>query len=264
MSSRNLAYTIAFDPPGDARHRALAKMLTSSLLKTYFDGDILVFRNTEAPLFLVERKGLEEIYIETPEVPEAGWADLAMRWKYLAADRIETGRYDKILFLDCDCLALRNIDHLLQGEWDIACQPEKGISISCPQFSAFLTDGEMGEWRRDGINSGTWAVRGSKFHEVMRQWARIDSSLALRGRRASDQPAWNRLLLDTDLRVESFPDGEIQFPMFQHPRFPAYHKAALTHNLGGTLTEKVHFTFGLYMQSFYCDPSALFLQFLDV
>jgi len=263
MNSRNLVYTIAFDPPGSSGHRALAKMLVSSLLKTYFTGDIVVFRNTEAPLFLVERKGLEEIYIETPE-PPGGWVALAMCWKYRAAAEIDATRYDKILFLDGDCLALRNIDHLLEGDWDIAYKPETGLPVHHAQFNSFLTEEEMATLRCDGINAGTFAVRGSRYQEVMRAWEQIHTSTPSRRRACSDQASWNRLLLDTSLKTVAFPESELQFPMYQHPRFGSYHKAALTHNLGGTLSEKVHFTFGLYMQNFYCDPSALFLQFLEI
>lgn len=64
----HLAYTIAFDPPGSSGHRVLARLLASSLRRTFFNGDVIVFRNSEAPLFLVERKGLEEVFIETPDL----------------------------------------------------------------------------------------------------------------------------------------------------------------------------------------------------
>jgi hypothetical protein len=66
IPKRNLVYTIAFDAPGSQAYRFLAKMLASSLSRTFFTGDILIFRNSAAPLFMVERKGLEEIYLETP------------------------------------------------------------------------------------------------------------------------------------------------------------------------------------------------------
>lgn len=264
MSSKNLVYTIAFDAPGCNGHRNLAKMLVSSLLKTYFSGDIMVFRNTENPLFLVRRQGVEEIYIDLPPPTAGSRSEQAMCWKYRAVDWIDAAKYDRILFLDSDCLALRNIDHLLEEDWDIVYKPETGLPVTCPQFNCFLTDGEMASLRTDGVNSGTWGVRGSLFPEVMREWARIGETEPLREHYWSDQPAWNRLILDTPLKAVPFPDGEVQFPMFQDQRFPKYHKAAITHNLGGSLTEKIHFTFGLYMQNFYCDPSALFLQFLEV
>lgn len=264
MEGRHLAYTIAFDSPGSSGHRALAKMLASSLMKTYFPGDVIIFRNSEAPLFLVERRGLEEVFIETPALHGAAGAEYSWEWKYRVAERIDAAQYDRILFLDCDCLALRNLDHLLEGDWDIAYKPEPGLRITLPQFNCFLTEEELGSLWSDGVNSGTFAVRGSRFHEVMREWERIDQSEPCRKRTCSDQASWNRLLLDTPLKIRPFPAGEVVFPMYLDPRFSDYHHGALAHNLGGTIIEKVHFTFGLYMQNFYCDPTAMFLQFLEV
>jgi len=261
---RNLVYTIAFDPPGSSGHRTLAKMLASSLLKTYFSGDILIFRNTEAPLFLVERKGLEEIYIETEPLHGTLAAQHSWTWKYRVAELIDPSGYDKVLFVDCDSLALRNIDYLLEGNWDIAYKPETGLPISSPQFNCFLTAEEMDSLWCDGVNSGTIAVRGSKFHEVMREWERIDTSEPPRPRVCSDQASWNRLILDTPLKIRTFPLNSVLFPMYLNPHFPEYSQAALVHNLGGNIVEKIHFTFGLYMQNFYCDPSAMFLQFLEI
>ena len=73
----HLVYTAAFDAPGSESYRFLAKMLASSLVRTYFPGDVVVFRNSLAPLFQVERKGLHEVYLETPPLSgQAGapWA----------------------------------------------------------------------------------------------------------------------------------------------------------------------------------------------
>ncbi|MGI8605403.1 MAG: hypothetical protein ACR2OZ_20710 [Verrucomicrobiales bacterium] len=52
-TGRHLAYTVAFDAPGSPGHRMMAKMLASTLLRTYFDGDVIVFRNSPDPLFRV-------------------------------------------------------------------------------------------------------------------------------------------------------------------------------------------------------------------
>lgn len=264
MRSAHLAYTIAFDPPGCSGHRALAKMLVSSLLKTGFSGDIIVFRNSAAPIFLVERKGLVEVFIETPELSGLSGAEFSWCWKYRVAGMIDAPKYDRVVFIDCDCLALRNIDHLLQGDWDIAYKPEPGLMITRIQFSCFLSEAEMGTLWCDGVNSGTLAVRGSRYHEVMSHWERIDSSEPNRPRHCSDQASWNRLLLDTTLKIRPFPEGEIQFPMYLDPHYPQYRKAALVHNLGGNIVEKVHFTFGLYLQNFYSDPRTMLFQFLEV
>ena len=139
----HLAYTVAFDPPGSPGHSSMAKMLASSLLRTYFGGDIIVFRNSPEPLFRVERKGLEEIYIETPQLGGLAGAEDAWCWKYRVREHIDAEKYDKILFLDADCLALRNLDHLLEGDWDLAYQTEKGLNISLPRLSVVVRDREI-------------------------------------------------------------------------------------------------------------------------
>ena len=65
-------------------------------------------------------------------------------------------------------------------------------------------------------------------------------------------------------RTASFPAREIQFPCFLDPHYASYTKAALTHNLTSDTLEKVEFTFGLYMRTFFCDPSGLFFNLLEI
>lgn len=139
-----MVYTAAFDAPGSASYRFLAKMLASSLVRTYFLGDVVVFRNSPAPLFQVERKGLHEVYVPTPPMEGQAGAERAWRWKYRAVEMIEhPEQYDKILFLECDSLALRHLGDLLERDWDIRCQPERGQMQDSRKFNAFLTEEEM-------------------------------------------------------------------------------------------------------------------------
>lgn len=282
----NLVYTIAFDPPSSPGHRMMAKMLVSSLLKTYFSGDILVFRNSPEPLFRIERKGVEEVYIEAPQEAGITGAEAAWCWKYRVRDWIDASRYAKILYVDADCLALRNLDHLLDGEWDIAYQVERGLNVTLPQFSAFLTDEEMEVLDRSGINSGHLAIRGALFQEVMEEWQRLDTGPVLQARGCLDQASWNRLVLNAEknraiahsknsaqvtkdargghLRTHQFERGEIQFPMYLNPQFTEYKEAALVHCLGGNTREKLQFMFGLYMSTFYHDDSSILLNILEI
>ena len=265
-------------------------MLTSSLLKTYFTGDIVIFRNSPAPLYLVERKGLEEVYLETPDMYGQERAEYAWCWKYRVAPLIENPeQYDKIVFLDCDSLALRNIDHLLEGNWDIRYQPERGKPGHGKSFNAFLTEEEIGlAAEYEGANSGTLAVRGTIFHEVMETWQEIDEREPERDSGFRDQASWNALLLRSAVRhdgskgietmqhgadstdgsakwrAEAFPVGEIQFPGYLDPHYTSYTKAAITHNILPDTKEKIEFTFGLYMRTFYCDPTGLFFSMLEI
>jgi len=280
----HLVYTVAFDAPGSESYRFLAKMLASSLVRTYFPGDVVVFRNSPAPLFQVERKGLHEVYVPMPPMEGQAGAERAWCWKYKVAAMIEhPEQYDKILFLDCDSLALRNLDELLEGDWDIRYQPERGQMMDVGKFNAFLTEQELERaGQREGVNSGTIAVRGSHFHEVMRRWQAIDEGELVRDSGFRDQASWNALLLreaergETGapgpagrvalpaLKVEPFPVGEVQFPGYLDPAYQSYSKAALTHNILPDTKEKIEFTFGLYMRTFYCDPSGLFFSMLEM
>ena len=78
---RHLVYTLALDMGGATAHRNMAKLLVSSLLRTRFDGDIVVFHNSPHPLFMVPRKGVREValqsrrkYLKTPvSVRETEW-----------------------------------------------------------------------------------------------------------------------------------------------------------------------------------------------
>jgi hypothetical protein len=287
VPKKNLVYTVAFDAPGSESYRFLVKMLTSSLLRTFFTGDILVFRNSAAPLFLVERKGLDEVYLETPPMYGQERAEYAWSWKYKVAELIENPeQYDKILFLDADCLALRNVDHLLEGDWDIRYQPERGKPMSGKSFNAFLTESEMvTAAKRVGANSGTLAVRGTCFRDVMAAWERYDQSAPLRDSGFHDQASWNAVLMRDcaegppsssvpiakpsdgiigPWRAEPFPEGEVQFPGYLDPEFTRYRQAAITHNIMPDTGIKVEFTFGLYMRTFFCDPTGLFFSMLEM
>ena len=254
----------------------------------------IVFRNSPMPLFLVERKGLEEVYLETPPMHGQEGAEEAWCWKYRVAELIENPeQYDKILFVDCDTLALRNLDHLLKGNWDIRYQPERGQPADGQSFNAFLTDEEMATAaHRTGANSGTIAVRGSCFHAVMDAWRDIDESDPLRDSGFRDQTSWNTLLLrmtkeegfasppqhpqqpsraalmqglqsPAPWRAEPFPVGEVQFPGYLDPHYTSYSKAALTHNIMPDTLEKIEFTFGLYLRTFFCDPTGLFFSRIE-
>jgi hypothetical protein len=275
----------------------MAKMLASSLLRTFFGGNIIVFRNSPEPLFRVERKGLEEIYIQAPQLGGVAGGEDAWCWKYRVRKHIDAERYDKILFLDADCLALRNIDHLLEGDWDLAYQTERGLHIGLPQFSAFLTDDEMVTLKRHGINSGHLAVRGAVYQEVMEEWERLDTGPVRQARMCLDQGSWNRLVLNAEAgwrqggfirkrgmeststtspsppgttlnsrpwKAVHFERGEIQFPMYLDPKVSDYRDAALVHCLGGDTRQKLRFMFGLYMSTFYYDDNSLMLNLLEM
>ncbi len=66
------------------------------------------------------------------------------------------------------------------------------------------------------------------------------------------------------LKLQPFPVGEVQFPGYLDPTYQSYSRAALTHNILPDTKEKIEFTFGLYMRTFYCDPTGLFSSMLEM
>lgn len=376
----NLIYTIAIDPPGHGGTRQLAKMLAASLARTYFGGEVIVFRNSVHPLFLTQRQWLNEIFVEVPEAEEiaggggrhaeligrpwmelGGWgqrngeypdgdvktpeqlrptpglADLtdaaeksgfsdqkwgkaqvdalarvAMSWKYRARNYIDASKYGWVMFIDADCLALRNLDHLLpilsrqrgsnlapplsglyeEVEAEILYQPEPGRSVVEEVFAAYLGDPmtEKPTKMGDGINSGTWAVRGEHYQAVMEVWEAIEMTRPQCMTQWTEQGAWNRLIFEVGrmrdvkepadplegsvlpnlllgklagLRARAFEVEEVQFPLHLHKDWKRYKEAALLHAAGGTLKEKIEFLYGMFMQRFYGDAATTLVNILE-
>jgi hypothetical protein len=264
----NLAYTIAFDPPGHGGTRQMVKMLAASMARTYFEGDLVIFRNSPQPIFLVQRQGIEEIYIETPGLAGQELANLAMAWKPKAREFLPVERYGKVLFLDADSICLRNVDHLLTGEdWDIRYQPETGRSVADDVFNGYLpaVKGSTGLTLRDGINSGTWAVRADCYRAVMEEWERIMARKMTVESIWREQGAWNRLLFNAlsgekgkAWRCQMFEAHEVQFPLHLDKEWHRYRDAAILHCMGGRTVEKLEFMYGVFMQKFFFDEKMTF------
>lgn len=265
----NLLFTVAFDPPGEGGMRQLAKMLGSSVVRTGFSGDMAIFRNTEAPIFAAGRPGIEEVLLPTPPLEGSPLADHARSWKPHVTGFIEPDNYAWIVFLDADCLCLRNIDHLLsERQGDILYQPDRRRRITEAPFHAYLTEEEMtAAAPRQGISSGTWAVRGHCFAAVMEAFAGIMQRPPQRGSHWLEQGAWNRLILDAAAhgwRAEAFEPHEIQFPLSADPDWNLYRDAAIVHASGPSVMDRIPFLFGLYMQRFFWDRPGTLLNLLEM
>jgi hypothetical protein len=265
-----LVYLVSFDPVGYHGSRTMAKLLVSSLLKTICDCEIIVFRNYPEPLYMVGRDGLEERFVDTPSWQSTCAEDVetclheALEWRFKAHRFIDPKEHDYVVYLDCDCLALRNLDHLFAGTSDLIVQREIGRSIQDPVFSGYLSDDEITSLTSDGINAGTIAVRSEIFHEFMSDWEKIFNTRPTQHERFRDQTALNRLIIDGSWSVKSFEKGEITFPFHLNPRYQDYRDSALIHMVGEDQRRKIDLAFALFMASFYNDGSGVYLDFLEI
>ena len=263
---RHLAYTLALDnPPGAVGHRTMAKFLVLSLLRTRFSGDIVVFRNSPAPLFMVPRAHVREVFVETEAPDGEQFWDYAQSWKFRVREHLDVRGYDKVLFLDADCLALRNINAMLEGEWDLAYYPEPGSRAAMEWFNCFIPDEEAAGLEAEGVNGGILGVRAERYHEVMETWERIHYGPAPRKKFFTDQAALTRLVMDTGLRKRPLALADVATPMGYDPRPHIYMESNIVH-LAGCMTFdlKLRFMFGLYMNTFFLDRQATLLHILDL
>ncbi len=275
---RTLVYTYAFDPPGKQDQRMLAKLLVSSLLRTFFSGDIVVFRNSDSPLFLVGREGLKEFLIRTPFTEDLAKGHVNSQninealWQFhnYASSIIPANKYGKICYLEPGTLVLRNIDHLLISDGAILYQLEKGIFNREPEFCGYFTDKEMAEQSRYGINSGLFAINGIIFHEVVLECHQI----ALMPQRNSPREAdcaylenhsvWNRYIIDTRRKALRFESDEVQFPLHIQRDFKEYREAAILNFCRASAKDKIDLMYALYMMTFFHDSAGVFFNSLEM
>lgn len=243
----NLCYTIALDQPGKDIHARMARLLVTSLLLTGWHGRIVVFRNSSKPVLAESHPLVQEI--EVAARTDGPWHE-TVSWKYRLRDQLDITGISKVLFLDCDCLALRSLNQLMYGNWDIYTAPEPGSIIETP-FNGYLSDDEMtGLKARRGLNSGTYGVRAAHFVSVMAGWEAIALSEPKRPSKCRNQHSWNRFILDTQLRHRSFAPGEVQFPFLHRAAYVDFSRAALVHAADRSPEEKFAFLFGLWMSIF--------------
>ena len=264
--TRHLAYTLALDnPPGAVGHRTMAKFLVLSLLRTRFSGDIVVFRNSPAPLFMVPRAHVREVFVETDAPDGEDFWDYAQSWKFRVREHLDVRGYDKVLFLDADCLALRNINTMLEGDWDLAYYPEPGSDATMEWFNCFISEAEAARLKCEGVNGGILGVRAERYHEVMESWERIHYGPSPRPKFFTDQAALTRLVIDTSLRKRPLALADVATPLGYDPRPHIYLESNIVHLAGCTVFDlKLRFMFGLYMNTFFLDRQATLLHILDL
>ena len=261
---KNLIYTIAFDPSNEPYHQMMAKMLVSSIFRTGFSGDVLVLTNYEHRLFEHGRSNLEEISLDSTQISPGEMGREIFNFKYRSRHFVPSDRYEKIMFVDCDCLFLKNPDGLLADDAEIMFSEEPFTKITDIYFNAYLTELEMETLVAPGINAGLWWVSGHRFQEVLEEWERIDSLPYVRGGGCPDQQSLVRLLLDTKLQTKPFRLGvDVGYPFAETRKAWAFAEASLLHYLSGPRTRKVSYMFGDYMRHFHAETAPALLHFID-
>jgi hypothetical protein len=269
---RHLVYTLALDPVGAMEHRNMAKLLVSSLLRSGFTGDIVVFHNSPHPLFMVPRACVREVRIEATNAPDCdhSFQYYAQSFKHSLAKHIDPAGYDKIAFIDCDAVVIKPLDPLLTGDWDLAVLPEAWTHIQSGYFGCYLTQHERETLKMEGINSGTWAVRASRWRELMKTWRAIESEPApfREGNCLFEQSAFNRLVRDWSRsgNVVKWPMHEVALPFCPGGLsfFGQYMNSTIVHVAGAGLPVKMQFLFSVYAAAYLHDRNLTLFNIMEM
>ena len=262
---KNLIYTIAFDSPGRPFHETMAKLLVSSIFRTGFSGDVLILSNSLNRVFETRRRNLSEMSFDTSNIGEGGLGAEAQRFKFGARKFINVKKYDRIMFVDCDCLCMSNPDEMLAGDEDIAYVQETLTKITDSVNNAYLDDDEMRRLALPGINSGIWWVRAKHFAEVLAEWERINAGPPCREKLCGEQPAWVRFLLDTRMNKRTFIyDRAVKYPLCEKRAATDADDCVIPHYCGvWKTTDKLKHLYAAYVRRFHAESVFGMLTWLD-
>jgi hypothetical protein len=218
---------------------------------------------------MVAREGVTEI---TLDVPGANgnphhFMGRAQSSKHAVGEHIDAARYDRIMFIDCDAVVLRNIDDLLEAPSELAVVTEPGRRIQTGPYGGYLSNWERMSFDREGFNSGTWAVAASRFAEMLARWSAIEKSTPPDRGCLREQSAFNRVVLDWTGEVTVWPDHLIALPFCNShaERYSVCRRAAIVHAAGGGgLDEKLRFLFSVFAGAFLFDPQLVLFNILEM
>lgn len=267
MISRTLIYTIAVDDEGCYVYRNLAKLLASSVVRSGFSGEMVIFHNARQPIFPLGRSSVREERIDVSQsASHAGQMTISKieaRWslKHQVSSILHRD-YDwqRLLFLDADCLVTGPLSSLVEGEWELAVYREPGQTVNSDQFNCFLTDDEMNNLTSEGINSGAFCVDRSVSEAFFRAWASAERLPPQRRRTCSDQASLNRVVLDHDFQLHEF-SAFVSMPF--HTDTTKRFGTVVTHWVGGSEMRKLQASFGLFMETYFFDPSVTLFNLLE-
>ena len=233
--------TVLLDPPGHRTARQLGKTQVSSLLRFFFNGEIIVWRNFPELLYPVGRIGVHEFDFVpgSPLKKDADLAEIALKAKLQLAESLveHTHRYSWIVLADHDVLTLRNLDHLVENQ-------DADLLVSRQQ------DGTVSE--------GFFAIKASHYSRFLEAWK------APKILRSGGAPHFLQAIIDTkEFRTKTFERGEVVTPFADQCPIRDIMEAAVVSLAGGTATEKTKLSFALHMMRTFGDEDGVFLDLME-
>jgi glycosyltransferase involved in cell wall biosynthesis len=196
--------------------RAVEWCVTSLRRWGRYENEIAVITDREADCLppAVRREAtlacVDESRLRDPAHGRAGMERYLMA-RLRAHHILDLAAYDRVLYVDCDILAVRDVRPLLEG-LDCFRYSREFQPMSAPMYSGCLTDAELADaaWRR-GINSGVFGAPGAYLGECLDRWkALLDERPRAQG---YDQPALNALVFRELVRARPLPAFSVGYPV---------------------------------------------------
>lgn len=201
----HLIYLCCF---GDSTFKTLTDLCVRSLRESgKFHGQVIIFTNN----------GYQAPDLEVESIPVPGILDLfdIRAFKAAAAEYIEEARYDNIMSMDSDMIAIEDINPLFDYCGDSICAMEETpwTEMNGPSCGTCLTPRErILAWGRWGINAGLLCSPAHLFRGYMDMWLNEMRIQRERLRTWINQPPINALVLRRKLRFKAFPREWIDMP----------------------------------------------------
>ena len=235
-----LVCTVAMDAGRSPLHRWMAMLMISSLQRAGYADDVMLFTDSESEPFSLGRLRVEQVRIELHGALSGCDA------KFLALTEIPGG-YDRVKFLDADCLVLRDPAEFLASREAVVFSEEPLGKITDPVNNAYLTREEMRMLSRPAINSGVFAVPGGWLPDFAARWRSNAAVEPLREKFCADQPSFVRTLLDCGHPAAPFGDPfSVRFPECECARIQDFLASGAVHFCGIHSPAKLGRMLGFY------------------
>lgn len=161
------------------------KLLVSSLVRTFFGGEILASGARDAPLFALGRPQVREFRVEFPGgISRDGVVRAVLR------EQVEAETDDWVVVAEPGSIALRNLDHLF---------PPRYSGPYAAEREDFLWVGGRHPLQ---ASRAVWAVRGDRLEAVLEHWEALEQA-------GNEPEVWARVVETLPLRKKRFETGEV-------------------------------------------------------
>jgi hypothetical protein len=236
---------------------AVLRLVSSSLLRSLFTGELVIFRTGEMPLYKVERAQVTEVPVEIP-VSGNGEAEkrrASREFLFNLCTQIKPEPRQWVIVADPAGIALRNIDHLIP--------PDLPGPYAPPEVDfLWARVHEGGGGPRDEAGPGLWAVRGEFLPLVLERWKAAWEAEPNVGM-ADERRIWSDVVRNLPLRKKAFERGEVVCPAVCAVDWRALCSAAYVSIPDWPETERWKFLQALYFVTYFGDETGMMVNVLE-